>query len=210
MRLNGLKGSYDAIFSLGQNCLPAIQLQKNNLRSYSGVLDWMISDTLVDVNRLLKNRFSGFMEFSDLEFVNYNVPSPQNLYVKDSKYNVISAHDFPTSINTPQNLVSYPEVREKHNRRIKRFLEKTEECKHILFVRMQGTFEEAKELQSILYDMVKHEFKILLVNPTGVEQLIELDWPLEKVCAVEVPSKDIWGGNSDYLWSFMFKNINLQ
>jgi hypothetical protein len=208
MRLNELKGSYDAIFSLGQNCLPAIQLQKNHLRFKAGVLDWMISDTLVDVNRLLKNRFAGFMEFSDLDFVNYNVPSPQNLYVKDLKYNVISAHDFPTSINTTQNLVSYPEVKEKYNRRIKRFLEEMEKCARILFIRMQGTLEETRELQCVLNEMVKYEFNILLVNPTEVKELIELDWPLEKVCAVEVPSKDIWGGNSDYLWSFMFKNMN--
>jgi hypothetical protein len=208
MRLNELKGSYDSIFSLGQNCLPAIQLQKNHLRFKAGVLDWMISDTLADVNRLLKNRFAGFMDFSDLDFVNYNVPSPQNLYVKDLKYNVISAHDFPTSINTTQNLVSYPEVIEKYNRRIKRFLEEMEKSKRTLFIRMQGTLEETRELHCVLNEMVKYEFNILLVNPTEVKELIELDWPLEKVCVVEVPSKDIWGGNSDYLWSFMFKNIN--
>ncbi|GAA0397462.1 DUF1796 family putative cysteine peptidase [Paenibacillus motobuensis] len=41
MLLHDMKGRYQAVFSLGENCLPAIQLERNGLRLYSGPLDWL-------------------------------------------------------------------------------------------------------------------------------------------------------------------------
>jgi Putative papain-like cysteine peptidase (DUF1796) len=40
MSLKDISGNYVAIFSLGGDCLEAIQLRKNNLRPFAGVLDW--------------------------------------------------------------------------------------------------------------------------------------------------------------------------
>ncbi len=121
MRLAQLAGEYDAVFSLGQNCTPAIQLEKNRLRPFAGVLDWMMSDTLSDVNRLLENRFAGFMDLPNLSVVG---TSQLNYMVRDIAYNVISVHDFPQERNTSAELVTYPEFREKIDRRIERFLQK--------------------------------------------------------------------------------------
>jgi hypothetical protein len=39
MKLVDVKGTYNAIFSLGDLCLTAIQLEKNNLRPFSGMLE---------------------------------------------------------------------------------------------------------------------------------------------------------------------------
>lgn len=121
MRLAQLAGEYEAVFSLGQNCTPAIQLEKNRLRPFAGVLDWMMSDTLSDVNRLLENRFAGFMDLPNLSVVG---TSQLNYMVRDIAYNVISVHDFPQERNTSSDLVTYPEFREKIDRRIERFLQK--------------------------------------------------------------------------------------
>lgn len=66
MNLKEIKGSYDVIASLGSACNPAMELKRLNLRTFSGPLDWSVSLSLSDVNRLLKNKFSNFMELENM------------------------------------------------------------------------------------------------------------------------------------------------
>ncbi|KYG94792.1 DUF1796 family putative cysteine peptidase [Paenibacillus jamilae] len=206
MRLAQLAGEYEAVFSLGQNCTPAIQLEKNRLRPFAGVLDWMMSDTLSDVNRLLENRFAGFMDLPNLSVVG---TSQLNYMVRDIAYNVISVHDFPQERNTSSDLVTYPEFKEKIDRRIERFFAKTQMAKRSLFVRMLGTYEEVEELERILSGMVANEFRLLVVNCSGVTELTEVDWQLPHVCAVEMPFADVWNYKSDPHWRTLFKEMTL-
>lgn len=51
------------------SCAPAINLQRNSLRKFSMPLDWMVSYSLADVNRLYKNRFQNFMELINLQIL---------------------------------------------------------------------------------------------------------------------------------------------
>ncbi|MED1488612.1 DUF1796 family putative cysteine peptidase [Bacillus smithii] len=206
MSLEDIKGTYDSVFSLGDLCLTSIQLKKNNLRPFSGVLDWMASPSLSNVNRLLKNRFVGFMDLPNLRIIGY--ASDQLICVSDDGYQIVSNHDFEVGKNTLSHLGGYPEVREKFDRRIKRFLEKMETSKRILFVRTEGTFEEVLELESILSKMVKHDFRILIVNHTDVSGLTEKNWPIERVSVVELPNQDIWNAN-DHFWKMMFDGVQL-
>lgn len=116
MNLQDVKKSYDLIVSLGMSCAPAINMQRNNLRTFSMPLDWMISYSLTDVNRLYKNRFQNFMELTNLQmlkethfFLEDGVPAYPNgnknalvksYFIQDTCYNIISVHDFPiTSVN---------------------------------------------------------------------------------------------------------------
>lgn len=69
MNLQDVKKNYDLIVSLGMSCAPAINMQRNNLRTFSMPLDWMISYSLTDVNRLYKNRFQNFMELTNLQML---------------------------------------------------------------------------------------------------------------------------------------------
>ena len=55
-----------------------------------------------------------------------------------------------------------------------------------------GTFEEVKELESILSLMVKHDFRILIINHSKVNGIVEKSWPLEKVSVIELPDHDKW------------------
>ncbi|MCD1258090.1 peptidase [Paenibacillus athensensis] len=209
MKLNELQGSYDAVFSLGQNCLPAMQMEKNNLRPFAGVLDWMISDDLADVNRLLRCRFYGMMDLPNMRIVGYD-GSGTNLMVKDEKFNVTSVHDFPISRNTLQHLATYPEFMQKLNRRIHRFLGQLATAKRLLFVRMHATEADTRELQALLSAMCAGEFHILVVNYTQVEGIVEQPWAIDNVCAVEVPYSAIWNYNgSDSLWKTMFEGVML-
>lgn len=206
MSLEIIKGTYDAVFSLGDLCLTSIQLKKNNLRPFSGVLDWMASPSLSNVNRLLQNRFVGFMDLPNLRIIGY--ANDQFICVSDDGYQIVSNHDFAVGKNTLSHLGGYPEVREKFDRRIRRFLEKMETSQRILFVRTEGSFEEVLELESILSGMVKNDFRILLVNHSNVNSMVEKHWPLEKVCVVELPNQDKWNAN-DHYWKMMLDGVHL-
>ncbi|WP_438349686.1 DUF1796 family putative cysteine peptidase [Paenibacillus sp. FA6] len=205
MRLAELKGEYDSIFSLGDLCLASIQLKKNNLRLFSGVLDWVGSPQLSEVNRLLMNRFTGFMELDNLRVV--GDAGEEMLLVSEDAYHIFSNHDFTKASNTYTNLSAYPEVKQKFDRRIQRFLEKMESCQRILFVRTEGSLQDVYDLQTVLTGLVKHDFRILLINHAPVGGIVELDWPLDKVCAVQFPNGEKWVGN-DEIWKTMLKGIH--
>ena len=61
MNLEGIKGHYDSIFSLGELCLNSLQLKDNNLRTFSGILDWVSSPSLKNVNVLIYMRLNKFI-----------------------------------------------------------------------------------------------------------------------------------------------------
>jgi len=206
MRVADLKGSYDAIFSLGDLCLAAMKMEKFDLRPYAGPLDWMATYDLSAVNLLLRNRFAHFMEYKNL-YVEKKV-SDQLYLVRDLYYDFQSNHDFFTHNNFPPNLEAYPYVKAKYDRRVQRFMEKVQTSRKILFIRTEGSYEHARELQEVLSGLVVHDFRVLLINHTTVNDIVELDWPLEKVCSILMPNADKWLGN-DHLWEQMLNGIHL-
>ncbi|MCM3197170.1 DUF1796 family putative cysteine peptidase [Priestia megaterium] len=212
MSLKDLKGTYDAIFSLGDLCLASIQLRKNNLRPFAGPLDWMSSPSLSSVNRLLQNRFEGFMELSNLNPTGYSTGVDSTdpfLVVVDKNYGIVSSHDFKADENTLTHLVTYPEVKKKLNKRIQRFLDKMSTSQRILFVRTEATFSEVLELESILSNMVKKEFHILVVNHSNINDMVEKSWPLERVTVVKLPDDEKWNGNDNY-WKYILEGIHIR
>ncbi|MFN2747479.1 MULTISPECIES: DUF1796 family putative cysteine peptidase [Bacillus] len=211
MNLKDIKGHYDAIFSLGHLCLAAIQLRDNDLRPFAGPLDWVTTNSLTDLNQLLRNKFAGFMDPKNLRIIGYNTGEKKEnstIYVVDDLYNVGSVHDFDANKNTLDHLATYPAVMEKFNRRINRFLEKLSSSNRILFVRTEGSFEEAQELERVLSGLVQHDFHVLLVRHSNVKTIIEKNWPLEKICAVELPDQEIWKSNNA-LWTSLFEGVTI-
>ncbi|MBB3131725.1 hypothetical protein FHS19_006448 [Paenibacillus rhizosphaerae] len=207
MKLADIQGTYEAIFSLGDLCLVSIQLEKYNLRPYAGPLDWMSSYNLSDVNRLLANRFARFMDRNNL--VVEKQLSDALYLVMETEYNLGSNHDFFTHANTPDNLAAYPSVKAKYDRRVERFLNKCATSRKTLFIRTEGTFEQAEELRNILSGLVAHEFSILLINHTDtVEGIVETECPVDRVCSLLMPKAGYWKGN-DPLWTDLLSNIHL-
>jgi hypothetical protein len=206
MGLKVIKGSYDSIFSLGDLCLASIQLKKNSLRNFSGVLDWMASPSLPEVSRLLRNEFNGFLDRPSLRIIGY--ASQDQICVSNDSYQMVFNHDFGTDKNTLQYIGSYDEVKEKYDRRIKRTLEKMKKDKRLLFVRTEGTFEEVLELHTTLSSMVKNDFRILVINHKDVSGLIEKNWPIEGVCAIDLPNVEKWEGNDKY-WKMILEGVHL-
>ncbi len=206
MRISDLKGTYDAIFSLGDLCLASMQLEKFDLRPYAGPLDWMSTYNLANVNRLLRNHFANFMNYENL-FVEKRL-SEQLYLVRETYYDFLSNHDFFTHNNFPPHLAAYPEVKAKYDRRVQRFMEKMATARSILFIRTEGSLEDAQELQEVLFGLVAHDFKVLLINHTAVPHVMETDWPLDKVCSILMPNDDKWDGN-DHLWAEILQGVQL-
>ncbi|CAM5207920.1 hypothetical protein UACE39S_00337 [Ureibacillus acetophenoni] len=207
MKREELMGTYDAIFSLGDLCLTSIQLKKHQLRPYSGVMDWVATPELSKLNMLLRNRFDNLMKFEHLRIV--GPAGPDMICVSDDYYHFVSNHDFGTDKNSLTHIGSYPEVMEKYNRRINRFLGKMRTAKRILFVRTEGSLEDVTELQQVLRDLVKNDFSILVINHENVNGIVEKNWPLSNVYSVAFPNVDKWEGNH-HLWSEILRGIKLE
>ncbi|UJF32182.1 DUF1796 family putative cysteine peptidase [Paenibacillus hexagrammi] len=208
MNLSELKEQpYDLVASLGQNCDPASYLRVHGLRKFSMPLDWVVSSSLSDVNRLLRNRFSGYMNLSHMrpilgisQYVDESeAPSGQqqlkSYFIKDTQYNIVSVHDFPiVPLKTWRK--TYPAYYDKLSMRMGRFLQGIDLAKSVLFVRYFGSYEQTLELESVLSTLTNREFCILLVNPVpNLKDVVEVDWGLRRVCSVQIPStdnKDAW------------------
>ncbi|MBW7475371.1 papain-like cysteine peptidase [Paenibacillus oenotherae] len=202
MRLEQIKGEYNAVFSLGRKCLASIQLHKHHLRPYSGVLDWMISDDLCTVNLLLYNRFANFMELPNMKL---EKAANGHIY-RDHLYNILLVHDLPLDANEVHNLYYFDDFKVKLNRRIERFYEKAATCRKILFVRLGGSFDEAQQLQAILSQLVTHDFRVLLINDSPDYKIVDNNWPLEKVCSIQMPLEF----ECNELWHVVLQGITLQ
>ncbi|MGG3740016.1 DUF1796 family putative cysteine peptidase [Paenibacillus chibensis] len=87
-------------------------------------------------------------------------------------------------------------------------MEKMATANRILFIRTEGSFEHAQELQEVLSGLVAHDFRVLLINHTAVTGVVEVQWPLEKVCSILMPNEEKWDGN-DHLWSEILSGILL-
>lgn len=201
MKLVDIQGNYDAIFSLGNRCLVADRLLQYQLRTYTGIIDWMLSPNLLQVINLLQNRFEKFMEKESLICEGYDL-SGKCLLLKDTIYDITSVHDFLVTKNTPTNLQTYTEFKTTLDRRIQRFLTKLNTCQKILFVRIGGTYEEAKLLEVVLSKMVQGQFQILLINKTDEYKVVEYDWDLPYICSVGMPLL-----LDTQLWDQLLKNI---
>lgn len=213
LEMKKLQGMYDDVISLGENCYTAIHLKKYKLRKYSGPLDWFVSPNLSSINTLLKNKFVDFMDLKNMQAMpeknvvfNDGVIQPVFSHIiKDTKYNVTSYHDFPVIPNEDW-FITYHDFKQKLGRRIDNLYERKHNSQSILFVRWGGSLTEALELQTVLSNIVKNNFKILLLYPTGLENEInELEWGLDHVFPVQVSSNY----QNKRTWYVLLKDIHL-
>lgn len=212
MKLENIKGNYDAIYSLGDLCLVALQLRKNNLRPHAGPLDWMATPFIPNLIQLLENRFEDYMKRENLLSSGYSTgvdQTTQYLCLTDMTYLIVSSHDFKASENTFSNLETYPFVKAKFDRRINRFLDSIENGKRTLFIRTEGSFNEIFKLNSALSKLVKNEYTLLVINHAPTNTLIEKNWPMSNVCSIDLPNKEKWHEN-DHYWKEIFNGISIQ
>ncbi|MBM7691209.1 hypothetical protein JOC77_000614 [Peribacillus deserti] len=224
INLRDIQGSYDVVVGLGSWCGPALHLKRLNLRKSSFPLDWVQSPTLPDVNRLLKNKFEGYMKLENMikkdilaHFVDEgNVVLEQGgtepakaHFITDTFYNIDSVHDFPMIANQEWT-VQYPSFKEKLNHRIHRFLTVIGQSQSTLFIRYEwgtSSFEEKVELQSILSEITNGKFRILFMQPVdGLQGVKDLNCSVDGICLVEVPRQN---PSHNVIWDHVLKGVTL-
>jgi len=220
IKLQDIKRPYDAVIGIGSACDPTIHIKRLNLRKHSLPLDWVVSLSLSDVNKLLMNRFNGFMELENLQlkeeshfylddgtpvFSDDRFTMVKSYFVEDTYYNIISVHDFPIIPNQEWSQ-TYPAFKEKLNKRIHRFLNIMNTSQSTLFVRWSATYTEAVELQTILHQLTNGLFHIVIINPIeDLPHIVETDWGLDRVCSIQVPNFI-----HDYaIWDYVLNGVSI-
>lgn len=206
MKLAEIKGEYNAIFSLGENCIPALKLRQFELRKFAGPFDWVGSPKLPNVTNLIATNFSNFLNKKNLIVPQY--ASEEDLLVVDIAHHISFNHDFKTNVNTLQHLSDLPQVQKKYENRIHRFIDTLASAQHLLFIRTEADWLDTVVLEKVLSQLIRHNYTILIVNHTPVKGIVELDWKINNVCAIEIPNEEIWEGN-DALWEKIFQGITL-
>ena len=201
--------SYDTIISLGSFCQIAYQLERKKLKNFSGPIDWMLSPSLSNVNRLLENRFKGFMDYQNL-----TVEGSANIdtyIVKDNLYNIESYHDFAITKDQKNPLHNYSLYKNKLINQTNNFLEKCSSCESLLFIRMEAFPYEVIKLNSILKGVVKKNYTILVINFSSNQKVNTSNWGIPNVCNAEIPNtlSTKWQG-CDSSWDYVLEGISLR
>ena len=161
---------YDFIMGLGRACACSQSMRLAGLQLLSQPWDWITyelqpqgPDLLLRVG-VIGSGFKGWFEEEDIEFVKKNPASGKDLY-KNRRNQIIYAHDFPPDVPMHE---SYPAIRAKYDRRVKRFQRLLAEAKSdILAVYMDAptyptadveTCREAQKRLQALYPNVKVDF----------------------------------------------------
>lgn len=214
LKLQDIKKAYDVIIPCGSSCAPTIHLRRYRLRECSLPLDWVYSESLADVGRLIQNKFNGYMELPKLVLLegtatffddDLGIQSVNTYFIKDTSYNVTSVHDFPILPNQ-QWYEGYPAFKEKLNTRIEKCNKKIAESNSILFIRWATNFKDALAFHNHVSSIAKHKFSILILNPSDdATSISELDWGINNLCVVQVPNRI----DDNKIWDFVYEGISL-
>ena len=125
---------FDIIYSLGLDCACAKYLIKFGLRSCSGPFDWLSGANFSTRMNLILNDFSGFFEKDEIKLLTPSKDKTMN-FRTDDYHNIAKGfayyHDFRSGIPFDE---EYLNVKQKYDRRIKRFLRNINEKKKVLLV----------------------------------------------------------------------------
>ena len=161
-----------AYISLGPTCSVAYQLQKLDKKKESLPFDWIRCPNIKDVIYLIENNFEGFL--NGISFVRNDTKFPiikdseifddvsdkETKVYRNEKLNIGFFHDFKEGIKLE-------DVREKYNRRIKRFYETVKEPS--VFIRddmyfHQENIEDYNNLYQILAEFNNQNKLVLIIN----------------------------------------------
>ena len=129
-----LNDEYDFIFGIGAACSCSETLRKCGLQFQSYPLDWLYGGKLKTRIDLIVNNFQDFINKEDLMKTGEREhPLPCDIYA-NKKNKIIFNHDFALHQNLDD---TYPAVKEKYDRRIKRLYDNIRKSNKILIVYIQ-------------------------------------------------------------------------
>ncbi len=189
---------YDMIYSLGADCACATYLKMNNLRLYSGPFDWITHCKFSTRMNLILNNFEDFLNIEDLCPLekDLSIQNDDNCdYYENTKNGIYFYHDFPCNVPFEQ---SFPLVKKRYDRRIKRFYKLIREKKNILLVWLAHNHINTDETIIRLCNNVMHKFEksidfLIIENNANLGQgLMQIRWLSEHIiiCNLNTVSLD--------------------
>ena len=143
---------YDLVFGIGAACSCTQILRNANLQHQSNPLDWLFGATFEGRVNLLVNEFENFINKEDLEFAGQREnPEPCDIY-QNKANDIVFNHDFPLNMSLEK---SYPIIKEKYDRRIKRLLNGINVAQNVLIVYI----ETPNSGQNIENDVLLNSYK---------------------------------------------------
>lgn len=125
---------YDIVYSIGRDCANSTFLKKRGLRVTSGPFDWLTKASFETRIQLICNNFDRFLNKEDMKIMEKPTHIATDTacdYYENTKTGFYFYHDFPSGMPLDE---AYPQVKEKYDRRIARFLQKLHEEKRVLLV----------------------------------------------------------------------------
>lgn len=165
-----MKQKYDFIFSLGAACSCTQMLRKAQLQFASYPLDWLFGSDLAGRVDIVASRFERFLEIDDLGYA-YSERSISCDAYHNAFNDLTFNHDFEAGKDLKE---TYPAVKEKYDRRIKRLLDRIDQAESVLGVFIEtpdsGKSKYTKDdLQKIHAKLEKSwqkkRFNILYISP---------------------------------------------
>jgi len=161
---------YDFIFSLGAACSCTQMLRKAQLQFASYPLDWLFGSDLAGRVDIVISRFERFLEIDDLSYSHSERSISCDAYhnaFNDLTFN----HDFEAGKSLNE---TFPAVKEKYDRRIKRLFDRIDQAKSVLGVYIEtpdsGISKYTKQDLENIHAKLKNafpdkRFDLLYVSP---------------------------------------------
>ena len=161
------KQKYDYLFSIGQACRPAHNIERFGLRQNASPLDWMMGDDLSTVIHLFKTGVEDF-------FLNVKeIPEEKgihNKYVVDTKNGIISIHHFANQKNLEIEQQSFRKTMLNRYAKVRNFINSS---KHVGIICNRDS--SLKELEDFLINFSNLfsniEFTIINIKDTPVNDI---------------------------------------
>ncbi|MBR4126196.1 MAG: hypothetical protein IKR09_01295 [Alphaproteobacteria bacterium] len=128
------QNTFDIVISLGEDCGCASYLQEHQLRKFSGPFDWLTKASFNTRIECICNDFSEFLQKENMKIIPKNpskTTDEKHDYYDDEKTDFYFYHDFDAGVSFDE---MYSAVKEKYDRRIKRFYQVSSYANKILFV----------------------------------------------------------------------------
>jgi hypothetical protein len=157
----GKKICFDQIISLGFSCHIAMDLESLLYRDHAYPFDWAITD-MRSVNDLIE---SGFQDLFDARYLS-RLPDHHGI-VRHQKYRFDFYHDFTSDSEIRDQVY---QVREKYNKRIKRFYSAMRPGNRVLFIRYVSNKDYAPEEMDEVHRFISlmssylNSFMIILIS----------------------------------------------
>ncbi|WP_410509094.1 DUF1796 family putative cysteine peptidase [Methanosarcina hadiensis] len=200
--------SYDFIASLGSACIVADKIQKNNLRLFSGPLDWIVSNPSSTI-QFLGSEFNDFFKLNNLKTKGIHENNFTYL-VEDTSYNLLFVHDFLKDSTISS---QYLHLNSKYNRRISNFYRwclKAESALFIMYFPGQDDYlPEVKELISTLKEKFPDLNFDLLILFLSDKKEARVSKVLENCYVGYVYHNESNWVDSDPFWRHLLRNFSI-